>query len=62
MSSPSMSLRDVHAALGAVWAERHGRTVVLSYGAAASEYWAAQDGAAIVDLSERGLLEPAVAP
>ncbi len=52
-----MPLRDAHAALGALCAERNGRTVVLSYGAAASEYRAARDGAAVVDLSERGVLE-----
>jgi len=56
-SSDRSLLHDVHAAAGAVFGERPGRTVVASYGDAAAEYAAALDEAGLVDLAERGVLE-----
>jgi tRNA-modifying protein YgfZ len=58
MSSPSeLRLHDAHAGAGARFGERRGQPVVASYGAVAGEYGAARDGAALVDLPLRSLLE-----
>jgi folate-binding protein YgfZ len=53
----SLPLHGAHAALGAVFSEVDGRSVVRSYGDATGEYRAARDEAGLVDLSERGVLE-----
>src|SRR3990172_1075388 len=50
-------LHDAHAAGGAVFRDRRGQTVVASYGDPDGEYAAALDGAGLVDLAERGVLE-----
>jgi len=50
-------LHDLHAAAAAVFVERRGFEVVASYGDPAAEYDAALDGPALVDLTERGVLE-----
>jgi folate-binding protein YgfZ len=50
-------LHDTHAAVGAVFVERQGHTVVASYGEEKTEYSATLEGAGLVDLSERGVLE-----
>ena len=49
-------LHETHAASGAVFAERGAVPLVSSYGDPAAEYDAALDGAALVDLAERGVL------
>lgn len=49
-------LHETHAASGAVFAEGGGVSLVSSYGDRAAEYDAALDGAALVDLAERGVL------
>src|SRR5512140_2961808 len=54
---PSFPLRSAHAALGAVFEEAWGGTVVSSYGLPAGAYQTARDAAGLVDLSERGVLE-----
>ncbi len=60
MPSPSdLPLYDAHAKAGARFAERRGRPVVASYGDAAGEYAALREGAAVVDLPTRGVLEAA---
>jgi folate-binding protein YgfZ len=51
-----LPLHDVHAATGAVFAERRGHPVVASYGDARAEYTAALEGAGLVDLAERAVL------
>lgn len=61
-SQASLPLRGAHAALGAVFSEVAGRTLVLSYGDVTTEYRAARDEAGLVDLSERGVLEVAGPP
>jgi len=50
-------LHDAHVAAGAVFDERHDRTVLASYGDPAGEYTAALEGSGLVDLAERGVLE-----
>jgi folate-binding protein YgfZ len=50
-------LGETHAALGAVFGERHGRAVVASYGDPTGEDAAAWDGAGLVDLTDRSVLE-----
>ncbi|MCG6927939.1 MAG: hypothetical protein LJF30_21865 [Acidobacteria bacterium] len=55
--SGSSILHDVHAAAGGVFEERLGRTVVASYGDGDAEFAAALDGAGIVEMAERGVLE-----
>ena len=50
-------LGETHAALGAVFGQRHGRAVVASYGDPAGEDAAAWDGAGLVDLTDRAVLE-----
>jgi folate-binding protein YgfZ len=58
MQSPSrLLLHETHAALGAVFGQRHGRPVVVSYGDPAGEDAAAWNGAGLVDLTDRGVLE-----
>ena len=54
---PSSSLREVHAASGAVFADRRGLRVVASFGDPAAEYAAALENAGLADLPERGALE-----
>ena len=56
-SQASPPLRSAHVALGAVFREAWGGTVVGSYGDPAGEYRAARETAGLVDLSERGVLE-----
>ncbi len=56
-SSDRLHLHDVHGAAGAVFGERLGRTVVTSYGDPAAEHAAARDGAGLVEMAERGVLE-----
>jgi folate-binding protein YgfZ len=55
-AQPSI-LQDVHAAAGGVFRERRGRTVVASYGDTDAEFAAALDGAGLVEIAERGVLE-----
>ena len=50
-------LHDTHAAAGAILGERQGRSVVVSFGHGDAEYAAALEGAGLVDLTERGVLE-----
>jgi folate-binding protein YgfZ len=50
-------LRELHEALGAVFAASGEHERVASYGQPADEYWAARDRAALVDLHDRGVLE-----
>jgi folate-binding protein YgfZ len=58
MPSPSdLLLHDAHVARGARIGHRQGLPVVASYGDLAAEYAAAREGAALVDLSIRSLLE-----
>ncbi len=60
MPSPSgLLLYDAHAKAGARFADRRGRTVVATYGDAAGEYAALREGAGLVDLPTRGVLEAA---
>src|SRR5512143_2448621 len=60
MPSPSdLALYDAHAQAGARFAERRGHPVVASYGDVAGEYAALREGAALVDLPTRGVLEAA---
>jgi folate-binding protein YgfZ len=60
MPSPSgRPLGDAHAAAGARFAERRGQPVVACYGDATGEYAALLEGAALVDLPTRGVLEAA---
>jgi folate-binding protein YgfZ len=60
MPSPSdPPLHDAHVGAGARFAERRERPVVASYGDVAGEYAALRDGAALVDLEARGILEVA---
>ena len=60
MPSPSdLPLYDVHVEGGARLGERRGQPVVASYGDAAGEYAATREGAALVDLATRGVLEVA---
>ena len=56
---PDLTLYDAHVAGGARFAERRGRPVVASYGDTAGEHAAAREGAALVDLATRGVLEVA---
>jgi folate-binding protein YgfZ len=56
LPSGQSPLHDVHAAAGAVFGERAGRSVVNSYGDADDEYVAALDGAGLLEMSERGVL------
>jgi folate-binding protein YgfZ len=56
-SSRGRALRDLHVAHGAVFSDRDGVAVVTSHGDPAAEYSAVLDGAGVVDLSERGVLE-----
>jgi len=60
MPPPSdLPLHDAHAKAGALFAERRGQPVVGSYGDLAGEYSALRQGAAVVDLPTRGVLEAA---
>jgi len=60
MPSPSdLPLYETHAASGAVFGERRGRAVVVSWGDPAGEHAAALDGAGLLDLTDRGALEAA---
>jgi folate-binding protein YgfZ len=53
----SRSMRDVHRDAGGVLVTRRGTDLVATYGDLAGEYDASLDGAVIVDLAERGVLE-----
>jgi folate-binding protein YgfZ len=58
MPPPSgLPLHDAHLARGARFGERSGQPVVVSYGDAAGEYAATLEGAALVDLAFRSVLE-----
>jgi glycine cleavage system aminomethyltransferase T len=58
VTSPSaLRLHDAHVARGARFGDRRGQPVVASYGDTSGEYLAARDGAALVDLPLRSLLE-----
>ncbi len=58
MASPSdLPLYDAHREAGARFAERRGQPVVATYGDAAGEYAALREGAALLDLPTRGVLE-----
>jgi folate-binding protein YgfZ len=58
MPSPSdLPLYDAHLSGGARFGERGGQPVVASYGDTAGEHAAAREGAAVVDLPVRSLLE-----
>ncbi len=60
MPSPSdLPLHDAHAKGGARFAERRGQPVVGSYGDVAGEHAALRQGAALVDLPTRGVVEVA---
>lgn len=58
MASPrDLRLHDAHLAKGARFGERRGQPVVASYGDPAGEYATLREGAALVDLPVRSLLE-----
>lgn len=56
-SSHRWILKDVHAAAGGVFREQRGGGVVASYGDHDAEFTAALDGAGLVEMAERGVLE-----